>query len=87
MTVRKRNIRFKNWYSQDYIAGYICYTLGGTWRNSSGCWDGNSLHVWYQEDENKTYVHFSCDYCYTWEGDVVKDISQKIKSFIRRIER
>jgi hypothetical protein len=86
MSERQRKIWFKDWYDQDIISAYVSNILEGTWRNSSGCWDKNCLHIWYRGNENKTYVHFPCDYCYTWEGDVVKTISQKIKSFIRGIK-
>jgi hypothetical protein len=86
MSEKKRKIRFKDWYDQERIAGSVRNTLDGTWRNSSGCWNEDCLHIWYRGSENKTYVHFPCGYCYTWEGDVVKTIIQRIKSFIRRIK-
>lgn len=86
MLGRYRKIRFKDIYDQYYIDYYVRKELNGVWRNSSGCWDEKCLHIWHQESENKTYVHFPCGYCYMWEGNVVKTISQKLKSFIRRIK-
>jgi hypothetical protein len=86
MSRLRRKIRFDGWYTQDFIASHVCNTLKGTWRNSSGCWEEEYLRVWYQEDEDKTYVHFPCDYCYTWEGNVAETISQKIRLFIRRLK-
>lgn len=85
MGAKKIKVRFKDWCDEDLIAYYVRNELKGVWRNSSGCWDKKCLHIWYQEDENRTHIHFPCGYCYTWEGDVVKTISEKIKSFIRRM--
>jgi hypothetical protein len=77
-------IRFKDTNDEMYyIDPYVASRLKGTSRNSSGCWVGKYLKIWYQEDENKTYIHFPSDRCYTWKGNVVKEMSKKIKEFIR----
>jgi hypothetical protein len=84
-TMKIHTITFKNNYDEEYISYYVRNELKGTWLNSSGCWTENYLRLWYREDENTTYIHFPCDHCYTWKGNVVKDISKKVKAFIRRI--
>jgi hypothetical protein len=78
-------IPFDNWCDEDYIAGYVRNVLKGVWRNSSGCWSENYVRVWYRETENKTFAHFPSDPCYTWEGNVVREVSRKIRSFINRL--
>jgi hypothetical protein len=64
---------------------YIFVKLKGTFRNSSGCWEGKYLKIWYQEDENKTYIHFPSDPCFTWEGNVVKEITKQMKECIQKL--
>jgi hypothetical protein len=84
MSIHK--ISFKDVSDEVCISFYVRNELKGTWLNSSGCWAEKCLKLWYREDKNTTYIHFPCDYCYTWEGNVVKDISKKVKTFIRRIK-
>jgi hypothetical protein len=85
MRKRAARIRFRSYFDQGHIERYVRQELGGLWRNSSGCWDGNYLKLWYDGMSAMTYVHFPCDACYAWEGDVTKDTSKKIKAFIRRL--
>lgn len=84
-TMKIHKVKFKDAYDEERISWYVRNELKGTWLNSSGCWPQKYLKLWYREDENRTYAHFPCDHCYTWEGNGVKDISKKIKAFIRRI--
>jgi hypothetical protein len=82
--VKVIKIRFKDANDEEYLAYFVFNKLKGTSRNSSGCWEGNYFKLWYLEDENKTYIHFPSDPCYTWEGNVVKEIAKQMKEFIRK---
>jgi hypothetical protein len=86
MKIKARKIRFKRWFHEKYIEWYVRNELNGAWRNSSGCWNGNYIKLWYREDEDTTYLHFPGDPCYTWKGDVVESVLRDVKSLTRRLK-